>query len=231
LTVRVMNPIRLLSGPLSMFGMKVHIALLEKALPFELTLVPYTAERGYQPKHPDVLRINPKGQVPVLIHGDVEIFDSTQIFEYLENLAPTPALWPPDIQSRATARLLEHKSDEVFFPHIIRLMQLQAELDGPVALSARDAAAAYYREMDALLQNREFLAGPYSYADIALFMAQLFAERLGAPMTGATPPARDLASANDGEACCAPRAPSVDRLPRREQPSDSDVPAVGPDRG
>jgi len=182
-----MNPIQLLSGPLSMFGMKVHIAMLEKALPFELTLVPYTAERGYHPKHPDVLRINPKGQVPVLIHGDVEIFDSTQIFEYLETLAPTPALWPSDIQSRATARLLEHKSDEVFFPHIIRLMQLQAELEGSVALAARGAAAAYYREMDALLQNREFLAGPYSYADIAFFMAQLFAERLGVPMTGATP--------------------------------------------
>lgn len=182
-----MKPIQLLSGPLSMFGMKVHIAVLEKALPVEVTLVSYTAERGYDPKHPDVLRINPKGQVPVLIHDGVETFDSTQIFEYLEDLAPEPALWPSDTRTRATARLLEHKSDEVFFPHVIRLMSLQRDLEGQVALSARAAVADYYHAMEALLVKREFLAGPYSYADIAFFMAQLFAERLGAPMTYATP--------------------------------------------
>jgi glutathione S-transferase len=32
-----------------------------------------------------------------LVHGDLDIFDSTQIFEYLEDLQPTPALWPLDI--------------------------------------------------------------------------------------------------------------------------------------
>jgi len=51
-----------------------------------------------------VLRVNPKGQVPVLVHGSLEIFDSTQIFEYLEDLQPTPALWPRDIVERARAR-------------------------------------------------------------------------------------------------------------------------------
>ncbi len=182
-----MKPITLLSGPLSMFGMKAHIAVLEKDLPVEVTLVPYTAECGYEPKHPDVLRINPKGQVPVLLHDGVELFDSTQIFEYLEDLAPEPALWPPDIRTRAAARLLEVKSDEVFFPHVIRLMSLQHDLEGQTALTARTAASNYYRAMDALLTDRAFLAGPYSYADIAFFMAQLFAERLGAPMTDATP--------------------------------------------
>jgi hypothetical protein len=50
--------------------------------------------KRYDPKHPQVLRINPKRQVPVLIHGGVEIFDSTQIFEYFERLKPTPPLWP-----------------------------------------------------------------------------------------------------------------------------------------
>ena len=85
---------RLYSGPLSMFGAKAQIAALEKGIEFELVMVPFTTQHLYEPKHPDVLRVNPKRQVPVLIHGDIEIFDSTQIFEYLEDLQPSPALWP-----------------------------------------------------------------------------------------------------------------------------------------
>jgi len=179
--------IRLFSGPLSMFGAKAQIAALEKGLDFELVMVPFDMQRLYEPKHPEVLRINPKRQVPVLIHGDLEIFDSTQIFEYLEDLKPSPALWPAGAAARARARLLELKSDEVYFPHIIRLMGLQDTPEDPAAIAARTAAARFYDEMEALIADREFLAGTYSFADIAFYMAQLFGARMGAPMTEATP--------------------------------------------
>src|SRR5262247_353960 len=92
--------IRLFSGPLSMFGAKAQIAALEKGLEFELVMVPFDMQRLYEPKHPEVVRINPKRQVPVLIHGDLEIFDSTQIFEYLEDLKPEPPLWPHELAAR-----------------------------------------------------------------------------------------------------------------------------------
>jgi glutathione S-transferase len=178
-------PLRLFSGPLSMFGAKTQIAALEKGLGVELVMVPFVT--SYEPKHPEVLRVNPKRQVPVLIHGELEIFDSTQIFEYLEELQPDPSLWPRDRIGKARARLLELKSDEVYFPHIIRLMGLQGAPDDPAALAARAAAAAYYEEMNALLRDREYLAGPYSFADIAFYMAMVFGERMGAPMTDVTP--------------------------------------------
>lgn len=179
--------IRLYSGPLSMFGAKAEIAALEKGLDVELVMVPFENSRGYEPKHPEVVRVNPKRQVPVLIHGPVEIFDSTQIFEYLEDLRPEPALWPRDVGARARARRLEHESDEVFFPHVIRLMVLEATPDDPAALAARDAVLRSYRDMDVRVSGHEFLAGPYSFADIAFYMAQLFAARMGAGMTEATP--------------------------------------------
>src|ERR1700684_2832474 len=114
----------LYSGPLSMFGAKAQIAALEKGLNFDLVMVAYDSQLGYSPKHPEVLRINPKRQVPVLVHGDLEIFDSTQIFEYLEDLQPTPALWPRDIRERARPRRLQYQSDEVYFPHVICLLSL-----------------------------------------------------------------------------------------------------------
>ena len=153
--------IRLFSGPLSMFGAKVQIAALEKGLDVELTMVPFEMSRLYEPKHPDVLRINPKQQVPILIHGDLELFDSTQIFEYLEDLQPTPALWPADIRARARARLLEHQSDEVYFPPIIRLMGLQGKPQDPVAATAREIASRYYLQMEAQLEGQAFLAADF----------------------------------------------------------------------
>lgn len=180
-------PMRLYSGPLSMFGAKAQIAALEKGIAVELVMVPFDMERLYEPKHPEVLRVNPKRQVPVLVHGEVEIFDSTQIFEYLEHLQPAPALWPQHPADRARARLLEHLSDEVYFPHIIRLMGLQALPHDPVAVASRESAARFYAELEGRLGQQEFLAGSYSYADIAFYMAQVFGVRMGALLGDDTP--------------------------------------------
>ena len=170
-----------------MFGAKVEIAAHEKGIDFELVMTPFSQQRGYEPKHPDVLRINPKRQVPVLIDGNLEIFDSTQIFEYFEDLKPNPALWPAHPRERAMARQLEHCSDEIYFPHVVRLMGLEDTPDDPAAQTARNEAAQYYLRMERVLADREYLAGTYSYADIAFYMAQLFGARKGAPMTGETP--------------------------------------------
>jgi glutathione S-transferase len=177
---------KLYSGPLSMFGAKVQIALHEKGIAHDLVMVPFDMQRLYDPKHPEVVRINPKRQVPVLIDGDLELFDSTQIFEYLEDLKPSPQLWPADAAARARARLLEHRSDEVYFPPIVRLMGLQDRLSDPTAIAAREAAAIFYAEMEKQLSDRQYLAGTFSYADIAFVMAQFFGERMGAPLTGET---------------------------------------------
>jgi glutathione S-transferase len=177
----------LYSGPLSMFGAKVEIAVREKRLDVEVVMVSYESRAGYSPKHPEVVRVNPKQQVPVLIHGELEIFDSTQIFEYLEDLAPEPALWPREVRARAHARRLELESDEVYFPHVIRLMGLQDQLDGEPARTAIAAATRYHAVQDARLADQAWLAGSYSFADIAFYMAALFGERQGAPVGTATP--------------------------------------------
>ena len=179
------------SGPLSMFGAKVEIAAREKGIAFELVMVPFIEGDAYEPKHPEVLRVNPvKQQVPVLvddIDGGVSLFDSTQIFEYLEDRYPAPALWPEGIADRARARQLEQKSDEVFFPNVIKLFGLQDAMQSAPAVAACAACARYYDEMEGLLATREYLAGPYGFADIAFYMACVFADRKGAGMSAATP--------------------------------------------
>ena len=179
---------RIYSGPLSMFGAKVEIAAREKGVPFELVMVPFAKGDVYEPKHPEVLRVNPvKQQVPVLVDDEVSLFDSTQIFEYLEDRYPSPALWPQGIAERARARQLEQKSDEVFFPNVIKLFGLQEAMQSAPAIAACAGCARFYEEMEGLLATREYLAGPYSFADIAFYMACIFADRKGAGMTDATP--------------------------------------------
>jgi glutathione S-transferase len=170
-----------------MFGAKAEIALREKGVAFELVMVPFAKGDRYEPRHPQVSRINPKRQVPVLVHGSLELFDSTLIFEYLEDAFPDPPLWPREVTGRAQARLLELKCDEIVFMNIARLFGLEDRPDDPVAVDARARARQHYVEMDGLLENRDFLAGAFGYADVALFMAQFYGERKGATMTEATP--------------------------------------------
>lgn len=185
-----MNNLTLYSGRLSMFGAKVEIALREKGVEFELVMVPFDNNRGYDPKHPEVLRINPKHQVPVLIDGTVELFDSTQIFEYIEDRWLEPGLWPHAVSARAASRKLEHCSDEVFFPNVIRLMNLRGSpdpVDSPEWKQARTGVESYYLAMERQLDDREYLAGQFTYSDIAFYMAQLFAARHTVPMTADHP--------------------------------------------
>jgi glutathione S-transferase len=185
-----MNSLKLYSANLSMFGAKVEIALREKGVSFELEMVAFSQAQGYSPKHPEVLRVNPKRQVPVLLDGEVELYDSTQIFEYCEDRWPEPALWPAAVAERARARQLEHASDEVFFPHVIRLMGMRAKPDpveAPEWIQAREGIEAYYGKMETLLHDGEWLASSYGFADIAFYMAQFFAARHTVPMNSRHP--------------------------------------------
>jgi glutathione S-transferase len=175
------------SGPLSMFGAKAEMAAIEKGIEWRRVFVPFSIGTLYEPKSEVVLRVNPKAQVPVLVHGDLEIFDSTQIFEYLEDLAPEPPLWPRDPRARARARLLELKSDEVFFPDVVLCMPGRRAEAGEAAHAAAAARIQRYLEqMDVLLRDRDHLAGPFGFADLAFYAAQFFARFLGQP------PARTL---------------------------------------
>jgi len=181
---------KLYSGPLSLFSRKVEIALGEKGIAFERIMVPFTQERGYQPKHPDVLAANPKGQVPVLVDGALSLFDSTLIFEYLEEAYPDPPLMPKSPAARARCRLAELNADEVLFP-VAR--QLAYRTEAPPADPRRRAANEeigarieeslrdHFGRLDRELGAGDFFCGALSVADIAMFMTILWTQRLKGP--------------------------------------------------
>ena len=177
---------KLYSGPLSLFTAKVRIALDEKGLRYDKISVPFTRTAGYQPKHPDVLAANPKGQVPVLIDDGLALYDSTVILEYLEDRYPEPPLYPRDARERGRCRQLEAAADEIFFPLVFELVQeVFYKADPAVRDAARVAAATdriggVYERLDRELAGREHLCGAFSVADIAYFLTAGFASNLGA---------------------------------------------------
>lgn len=188
--------ITLYSGPLSLYSRKVEIALREKGLAFTRVQVPFNQVTGYDPVHPEVRALNPRGQVPVLTDGGLVLYDSTVIVEYLDEAYPQQPLYPAGAASRALCRLDELYADEIMLPALRALMHRTAPpgadrtrrmAKAADALIAEATLAGHYEELERRLAGRAFFGTAVSAADIALFMAVLFALRLGGPSLAGHP--------------------------------------------
>ena len=103
--------LRLYDHPLSPYGQKVKIALIEKGVEFQ-GMLPNAIGSGQVDG--EFAAANPRGEVPALIDGDAAIFDSTVILEYIEDKWPKPALLPASPVDRARVRMLEDVMDTHF---------------------------------------------------------------------------------------------------------------------
>jgi glutathione S-transferase len=186
--------VKLYSGPVSLFTAKVRIALNEKELPYERVEVGWSPQDRYLPHHPDVVALNPKAEVPVLVDGDLVLYDSTLILEYLEDRHPQPPLYPSDAAERARCRLLEATADEILFQPLWTLIDRvfypgssesvssqDAGAEDPEVLEARRQIAHHHHEFEKQLVGREYLCGEYSVADIASFVMLSAAAQFGSP--------------------------------------------------
>lgn len=100
--------ILLYEHPFSPYAQKVKIALREKGLAFETRLPNGVGAGGAAG---EFVEANPRAEVPALIDGDVRIFDSTIILEYIEDKQPQPPLLPASAAERARVRMLEEVMD------------------------------------------------------------------------------------------------------------------------
>lgn len=180
---------KLYSGPLSIFSAKARIAVAEKGLAHDLVQVGWSRAKAYEPHHPDVLALNPKGQVPVLVDGEVVVYDSTLIFEYLEDRYPTPQLYPTDVADRARCRQQEAAADEIWFPQLWKLIEARVYRSGSedAASTATRALHQLYTGFDKALDPRGHYCSSFSVADIATFVVSSTAAALGAPLPEGLP--------------------------------------------
>ncbi|WP_308916196.1 glutathione S-transferase family protein [Jannaschia sp. LMIT008] len=156
---------------LSPFCRKVRLVLAEKKLEVDLI------EERYWERHPEFLRRNAAGQVPVLRIDGLTLSDSAAICEYLEETVPRPALLPEDAPARAEVRRLTGWFDDKFhaevtsklvYERINKKLTRQGYPDGANVKAGVKAVKFHLDYMGWLLDQRRWLAGDaLSLADFA----------------------------------------------------------------
>jgi glutathione S-transferase len=85
----------------SSWSMRAWLALRVNNIDFDEVFIPlYTGEEDKR----RILAFTPSGKVPSLVDGDVTIWDSLAIIEYIAERFPQARLWPDDRARRAHAR-------------------------------------------------------------------------------------------------------------------------------
>ncbi len=88
----------------SSWSMRPWVLMTEAGIPFEEVMVRFDSFGEDSAFKRTVLPLNPTGTVPVLKDGDVVVYDTLAICEYLAETHPGRALWPADRAQRARAR-------------------------------------------------------------------------------------------------------------------------------
>jgi glutathione S-transferase len=85
----------------SSWSMRPWLALRAANIAFDEVIIPlYTGDADKQ----RILDFSGSGKVPVLVDGDITVWDSLAIIEYAAERFPEARLWPQDRASRAHAR-------------------------------------------------------------------------------------------------------------------------------
>ena len=128
--------------PISSYGCKTRILLRHKGLDWTSLAPP----DGYG--SPAYCKIVPSGTIPALVHDGFTLGESDAIAEYLNELAPEPAMLPETIKERAKARALSRFHDT-------RIEPLLRAYFGQVTPASRNAD--FIAENAALLQRDDIV--------------------------------------------------------------------------
>ncbi len=94
----------------SSWSLRPWVLMQQLQIPFNERLMPFAGEAT-----PVIYRsFSPSGKVPCLVHGDIVVWDSMAIFEYLAELHPE--VWPAQAVARAWARCASAEMHAGFAP-------------------------------------------------------------------------------------------------------------------
>jgi glutathione S-transferase len=84
----------------SSWSLRPYLALVHAGAEFDTKVIGFE-QKDYKAQ---IGAVSPSSRVPVLYDGDLAIFDSLAICEYVAELYPTAGLWPGERGTRARAR-------------------------------------------------------------------------------------------------------------------------------
>ena len=88
----------------SSWSMRPWVLMRQAGIAFDEVMVRFDAFDADSDFKRALKDVNPVGKVPVLVDGDLAIWDTLAIAEYLAERFPDKALWPTDPKARARAR-------------------------------------------------------------------------------------------------------------------------------
>lgn len=191
-----MTPLTLVIGNknYSSWSLRPWLVLREAGLPFAEVRVPL-----YAPGSAAALaKWSPSGKVPALHDGDIVVWDSLAICEYLAERFPDTQLWPRDPTARAVARSISaemHSGFAALREHMSMNIRARWPGHGRSAESLADVAriVAIWSECRARFgQDGAFLFGRFSIADAMYAPVVLRFQTYGVALEGA---AKDYADA------------------------------------
>lgn len=160
------RPLKLYRHLLSGHAHRAQLALSLLGLPYELIDIDLKAGEH---KKPEYLKLHPFGQVPLLVDGDVTVFDSNAILVYLAAKYDADRRWmprDPKGQADVQAWLSVAAGPIAFGPAAARLINVFGAKYNAQDVIAR--AHALLKVMEARLSTQPFLASAEAtLADIA----------------------------------------------------------------
>ncbi len=96
----------------SSWSMRPWIAMKMANIPFDETVISLDSP-DFKAK---VAAVSGSGKVPVLVDGNVSVWESLAILEYLAEKFPKAGLWPADVAARAHARAIANEMHAGFLP-------------------------------------------------------------------------------------------------------------------
>ena len=151
----------------SSWSLRPYLALAHTGQPFQEVVI----HLGEPDSTRNILQHSPSGRVPLLKHGELSIWDSLAICEYLAETFPEARLWPQDRVARAVARSVTaemHSGFAALRQHMNMNIRARKPGQGRAPGVAEDITRiqAIWNECRARFgQGGPFLFGTFSIAD------------------------------------------------------------------
>jgi glutathione S-transferase len=88
----------------SSWSMRPWVLLTQAGIPFQEVMVRFDSFAPDSHFKKVIGPVSPVGKVPALVDGDLVVWDTLAIAEYLAEKFPDKQLWPADVKARARAR-------------------------------------------------------------------------------------------------------------------------------
>ena len=149
----------------SSWSFRAWFALKHLDVAFEEQVIPLDTPGTRE----EILRYSPSARVPALHHGDLVVWESLAICEYLAELYPDARLWPEDAVARALARTVASEMHAGFaalrrnMPMNMRATQPGLGM-GPGVQEDINRICAIWRTC----RERHGAAGPYLFGPVGI---------------------------------------------------------------